>query len=207
MTKQKKATLVVAVYQEDLSWLDQITNTELSIVLINKGIHIQHPKAKCITIENIGVCDNSFAYYISKHYDELPDYMIFSQGHPFDHYKDMVDFLNNKEYEKGYKPLADFTIHIPRGEGTTIFVENMLDYYFPGIDFPAGAQYCVPKERIISKPKYFWDDLYNLLPWKEDTFTAYFMERTWHLIYNPEIKINESYKESDYFTPSKRLKT
>lgn len=204
-SNNKTAALVLAVYEEDLSWLDKITNNDIDIVLINKGVHTQHHRAKCITIENIGVCDNSFAYYISKHYDELPDYIIFSQGHPFDHYQNMIEFINTREYEKGYQPLADQTINIPRGEGTTRFVENMLDYHFPGIDFPAGAQYCVPRERILSKPKSFWDDLYDMLPWKEDTFTAYFMERTWHLLYNPEIKVKPNYRESDYFTLKQRM--
>jgi hypothetical protein len=206
MKKYKTTTLVIAVYNEDISWLDKITNNDIEIVLINKGIHTQHSRAKCITIENIGVCDNSFAYYISNYYDELTDYIIFSQGYPFDHFEKMIDFINNKEYKNGYMPLADKTIHIPRGEGTTEFVENLLDYKFPGIDFPSGAQYCVTKEILRNKPKYFWEDIYNLLPWKEDTFTAYFMERVWSLLYNTNIKINPNYKQSSYFMLKQNLK-
>lgn len=59
----KKLHLVIAVYNEDLTWLDQIDNDEVDILLINKGIHTSHHKAECITIENVGVCDNSFAYW------------------------------------------------------------------------------------------------------------------------------------------------
>jgi hypothetical protein len=64
----------------------------------------------------------------------------------------------------------------------------------------------VPKEMIHSKPKFFWDDIYSTLPWEEDTFVAYFMERSWHLIFDPNIKIKEGYKKSDYFTLKERLK-
>lgn len=197
---KKTATLVLATYNEDLSWLEEITNDEIEIIIINKGKHITHPKIKCITLENIGLCDNSYAYYISNFYNELSDYTILSQGHPFDHYEKMIEFINNKEYLNGYKPLTDKTIHIPRGEGTTIFVENILDFTFNGINFPAGCQYCVPKEIIHSRPQYFWSDLFTKLPWKEDTFTAYFMERIWSLLFNPNIPLRDGYDKTAYFT-------
>jgi hypothetical protein len=195
----KKATLVLAVYKEDLSWLDKITNPEVDIILINKGIHTEHHKAKCETIENIGVCDNSFTYYISKYYNELADYTIFSQGDPFDHFKNMIEFINNKEYEKGFTPLADQTIYIPRGEGTTNFIENMIDITFQGINFPCGAQYSVPKLHIQNRPESFWKNLLNRLPWKTHKFTAYFMERTWMFIYDTKINLNPNYLDTAYF--------
>jgi hypothetical protein len=204
-----KATLVIAAYKEDLSWLDNITNEDIDIVIINKGIHESHHKAKCITIKNVGVCDNSFCYYISEFYDQLSEYTIFSQGNPFDHYKNMLEFINNKSYEKtslpklgtyiGYKPLTDHYIYIPPKEGTDIFVEGMLDYKFNGINFPSGAQYCVCKKNIQSKPKKFWMDLFEYLDWEGNTFIAYFMERTWLLLYDDDININKEYLNSPYF--------
>lgn len=197
--KSHSVSLVLAVYKEDLSWLEKITNPDVEIILINKGIHTSHPRAKCITIENIGVCDNSYSYYFSTFYDELSDFTILSQGNPFDHYSNMIEFINNKEYLNGYTPLADLRIHIPRGEGTTIFVENILDYHFPGIHFPAGAQYCVTRDIIHSRPKVFWDNIYYKLCWREDSFIPYFMERMWHLLFNPQIPLRNGYENSAYF--------
>lgn len=195
----KKATLVIAAYKADLDWLNKINNDELDIVIINKGIHHSHPKAKCIDVENIGVIDHSVIYYISNFYNELSEYTIFSQDYPFDHYEGMIEFLNSKSYEKGFTPLADQTIHIPRGETTTNFIENMLDFTFEGINFPCGAQYSVPKSYIQNRPHSFWKNLLNRLPWKTHKFTAYFMERTWMFIYNLNIKLNPNYLNTAYF--------
>jgi len=141
----KKVTLVIASYKEDLSWLNSINNDEVDIVIINKGIHIHHEKAKCITIKNVGLCDHSFLYYISEFYDNLNEFTIFCQDNPFDHYKNMLGFINNREYENGFKPLSDRNIYIPPKEGTDIFVEGLLDLTFNGVYFPSGAQYCVTK--------------------------------------------------------------
>jgi hypothetical protein len=199
-----KVTLVIAAYKEDLSWLDNITNEDINIVIINKGDITSHPKAEVHTIKNLGVCDHSFLYYISNNYNSLYDYTIFIQANPFDHYSKTVEFINNKEYLNGFYPLADQSIHIPRGEGTTLFVEGILDFEFKGVHFPCGAQYSVPKENILSKPKYFWDDLLNIMPWEEDWFIPYFMERCWIFIYDPNIKINFNYLETPYFANSKK---
>tara|TARA_R110000868_G_scaffold8986_1_gene45522 strand:- start:11004 stop:12557 length:1554 start_codon:yes stop_codon:yes gene_type:complete len=195
----KKATLVIAAYKADLGWIDKIDNDDLDIIIINKGIHSSHPKAKCISVENIGVIDHSVIYYISNFYNELSEYTIFCQDYPFDHYSRMIEFLNNKDYEKSFMPLADKSIHIPCGEGTTNFIENMFDIQFNGIDFPCGAQYSVPKSHIQNRPESFWKDLLTRLPWKTHKFTAYFMERTWMFVYNTEISLNPNYLDTAYF--------
>ena len=195
----KKATLVIAAYKEDLGWLDNINNDELDIVIISKHTKYDVANAKLILLEDIGLCDYSFTYYLSTFYNELTDYTIFIQANPFDHYADMINFINKKEYLNGFKPLADQAIYIPPREGTDRFVEGILSYSFPGIHFPCGAQYCVTKDRILAKPKYFWDDLLNKLPWKVDWFIPYFMERCWLLIYDADIPINPNYLDTLYF--------
>jgi hypothetical protein len=199
-----KISLVIAAYKEDLSWLDNITNEDINIVIINKGDITDYPKAKVETIQNLGVCDHSFLYYISTNYNNLSDHTIFIQANPFDHFSGIVDFINNKEYLNGFFPLADKTIYIPPGEGTTLFVEGILNFKFKGVHFPSGAQYSVPKENILSKPKYFWDDLLNKLDWERDSFLPYFMERCWVFIYNPNAKININYLETPYFAHNKK---
>jgi hypothetical protein len=199
-----KVTLVIAAYKEDLSWLDNISNDEVNIVIVNKGDITSHSRATVYTTKNIGVCDHSFLYYISNNYDSLSDYTIFIQANPFDHYSKMIEFINNKGYLNGFFPLADQTIYIAPGEGTGFFIENILDFKFPGVNFPCGAQYSVPKENILSKPKHFWDDLLNVMIWEDDWFIPYFMERCWIFIYDTNIKINEDYLNTPYFANSKK---
>jgi len=196
---EPKATLVIAAYQKDLDWLDKIDNDELEIVLINKGRWTEHPKYKCITIPNIGVTDNSFIYYTSTYYDELREYTIFMQDFPFDHYEKALEFLNEKRYEKGFQPLADKRIYIAAGEDTQIFVEGLVNCNFIGVAFPCGAQYSVPKEYIHNKPKWFWENLRDKLPWYTHPFTAYFLERAWTYIYNPAHTAREDMLTTKFF--------
>lgn len=197
-----KATLVIAAYKEDMSWLNDITNTEIDIVIINKGT-VRPEGVTTFTIDNYGVCDHSFCYYLSNFYEQLREYTIFIQANPFDHYKNTLTFINEKQYEFGFTPLADKRIFIPRGEGTTRFVENIFDVVFLGVNFPCGAQYSVPAHIIKSRPKSFYDNLLHKLIWKTDSFVPYFMERTWPFVYSPEIGILPNYADTVYFT-SKR---
>lgn len=196
---KKEATLVVAGYKANLDWLDKIDNPDIDIIIINKGDHTSHPKARCITIPNIGVIDNSVIYYLSTFYNELSDYTIFSQDFPFDHFSTMVEFINSRGYREGFRPLADESIYIPKGDDTTRFIEGIMDVEFEGAEFPCGAQYSVPRSYVHRRPEQFWKDLYNRLPWYTHKFTAYFMERTWSFIYNQDLELNPNYLSTPYF--------
>lgn len=184
-----KVTVVIASYKNDLGWLNYITNPDVNIIVIKKGNALIYERAEeTIIIKNVGMCDHSFLYYISHFYDFLEDYTIFLQDYPFDHYRDTISFINSKEYLRGFKPLAEKFIPIPPGEGTDNFIESFLDITFQGVIFPGGAQYSVPKYNIISKPKKFWIYLYNELPWNENSFIPWWVERSWLFLYNPHIK-------------------
>ena len=72
--------LVIARYNEELDWVNNL-NKE-NVIIYNKGAD-EHSSA--IKRENIGREVESFFYYIIENYNNLPDYVIFLQGNPFDH--------------------------------------------------------------------------------------------------------------------------
>lgn len=72
--------IIVARYQEDISWLNPIMN---DCVIINKGEPLNIPNE--IITENVGRESHSYLKYIIDNYDNLPDINIFTQGNIEDH--------------------------------------------------------------------------------------------------------------------------
>jgi hypothetical protein len=149
---------------------------------------------------NVGREAQSFVFYLSTYYDILTKHSILLQANPFDHFPDLIEYINSGEHKNSeLVAITEKSIYIAPGEGTQTFVENIFDMNFTGINFPCGAQYSVDSSIILSRPKSFWDSLLTKMPWKEDGFLPYFFERCWPIIYSPDIKIKDNYLETPYF--------
>jgi hypothetical protein len=192
-------TIVISHYKENLDWVNDIDTQKTNIIVIDKG-ESNSVSFPTIQVQNIGREAHSFILYIVEHYDTLTEYTIFLQGHPFDHFTNLIDFVNNKEYKRHKLfPITEKTIYIPPGEGTQTFVENIFDMRFQGINFPCGAQYSVHRDMIKFRSKNFWESLLKKMPWKEDTFLPYFFERCWPIIYDTRIGVKDNYLLTTYF--------
>lgn len=210
---KKTATLVIARYKEDLSWVYSITNPDIELVILNKSKDklkmkplINNNKVKIIYLANIGREAHSFIYYVSTFYNQLSDYTIFVQGHPFDHYKDLLGFINQKQYN-GFKSLNDQSIVLSEnGKSTEKLFRSIIDYpikqqpheygfkfKFIGFHFPCGAQFCVPRNYLLNRPRVFWQSLLKYPKWKSNEELPYYFERFFILLYDPYYKINPSY--------------
>lgn len=209
----KKATLVIAKHKENIDWIYSITNPDIDIVIIDKGGKkiqikslINNNFTKIIYLKNIGRETYSFIYYISTFYNRLQNYTIFSQGNPFDHYSNMLNFINKKEYNK-FLPLSDKGVIITETNEATEKLFRLLVEYpqnqkpsdygaklkYTGFHFPTGAQYCVPKNFILNRPRIFWQSLISDLKWKENDQIPYLFERFFYMLYDPYYKINPNY--------------
>ena len=87
-----KNHIVISVYNENIEWIQHINRDVFEIYIYNKGnpatlnthnvpCHINH-------LPNIGRESHTYLYHIIEHYDCLPDKIVFTQGHPFDHVSD-----------------------------------------------------------------------------------------------------------------------
>ncbi len=99
-----KIELVVARYNEDLSWLKKI-NKNIKITIYNKGDPINF---KNIKLPNVGRESHTYLTHILNNYDNLADITIFTQADPFLHSPHFLTLLNYIDLFQPIQPLSSF---------------------------------------------------------------------------------------------------
>ena len=72
--------IVIARYNEDISWLDNYKN----VLIYNKGEKIES-KHQIVELPNIGREAHTILHHIVNNYENLADITVFLPGNPFDH--------------------------------------------------------------------------------------------------------------------------
>ena len=74
--------LVIARFQEDLSWIKELPDIFSKIIIYNKGnpIEIEIPKSEIHMLPNLGRDTHSYLYHVITNYNSLADITIFSLG-------------------------------------------------------------------------------------------------------------------------------
>jgi hypothetical protein len=157
--------LVIAKYNEDVNWIDQIDS---EYTIYNKGDIIEKPT---INVENIGRESETYLRYIKDNYNDLPDIIIFAQGHPFDHCSNFIEQVNSIDLQsKNYAFLSNLVLDASSDSGHNIsiiselideFIDSKFDHANTVWKFGAGAQYAVTKDCIIRKPIDWWIKLHE----------------------------------------------
>lgn len=139
-------TLVVARYNEDVSWLNLI---HANVVIVDKS-----------QVGNTGREAASYLWFIAKHYESLSGDYLFCQGDPFAHCPDFdyrVAMLGNAEcgarsaeVQFGARAKCDWTgaPHHPDLPIEEIAGELGLSQLPPEIEFTVGAQFLRSGEEI-----------------------------------------------------------
>jgi hypothetical protein len=162
--------IVVSKYKEDTSWTENIDKNYLFIY--DKS---ESPIPDSIPRRNIGREGETFLYHIIKYYNNLPDYILLLQGHPFDHfqYTTQEKFLSLLNYVINSRP--SITMPLFRD----LITENPSDYrglffseYYTFIfnksppeviSYSGGCQYIIPKSDILKKSLQFYKRLHFLM--------------------------------------------
>lgn len=102
--------LVVARFNEDLSWLSKVSDT-FQIIVYNKGLPVDIPARTKLPIKvrnlaNLGRETDTYLMYIIENYENFPDRIIFTQGDPFPHSPKFLDLLESTESWQPYQPLT-----------------------------------------------------------------------------------------------------
>ena len=111
-----KIEIVIARYNEDLTWLKKIPKT-IKITIYNKGlddIKIAGVKYDIIKLPNIGRESHTYLYHIINNYDNLAHKTIFCQGDSIFHSPGFLDLLKNVKLFEPVQPLSAF--YWPEGE-------------------------------------------------------------------------------------------
>jgi hypothetical protein len=100
-----KNHIVIARYNEDLSWAKNMPVENTQIFIYNKGGKIYDNfsnNTTVIDLENIGREAHTYLHHIIENYDSLPEKIIFTQARPDDHVSlnfksEFLEFLNTGE--------------------------------------------------------------------------------------------------------------
>ena len=102
-----KIRLVVAKYREDLTWLNQIVNHGLDVIIydksdisLNKSNDYVKVSDNYFKLPNIGREAHTYIKHIVENYDDLYDVEVFSQGGVYDHVPDFWNKVEILKYNK-----------------------------------------------------------------------------------------------------------
>jgi hypothetical protein len=181
--------LVVARYQENLNWLEDLPYARL---VYNKGEDLD---LTCVKLPNFGRESNSYLRYIIDHYHEMDEHVAFLQGRPFDHCPTLLEDLANYSGELtllGSRKVSDGLGRPDHGGlNVTEFAERigLVPPSDEMYEFCVGAQFIVPRRYIHSKPLNWWKKLLELHDVETEPHrgelnkSPWLMERLWHYIF------------------------
>jgi hypothetical protein len=195
----KKYDIVIARYNEDINWLTMIDTTKYNVKIYNKGEN--NINFEFIPLENFGRDAHTFLTYIVDNFNNLPEYVIFLQGNPFEHQKNVIDVIKNHDNQP-FVCLSDNILD----ERIDSWYENLVEINspmtFPNMkrfglretanailgdetpqkcQFAAGQQYIVNKKYILNRDLEFYKNIVKrfeidfVLPWH--------IERIWFNIF------------------------
>lgn len=172
--------VVVARFDEDISWLNEL---HWDYLIYNKGEYIDKEYK---SIPNIGREGETYLRYIIEFYNKFPDYISFVQGDPFPHCSNIINKINNTPLDNQIINLSDWIVNDnPDSALMSHNVESLgLNYTEHLFNFPAGAQFIIPKRYITNKSLNWWKKCYDV--YVSDDNNPWSFERLWPLIFNYE---------------------
>lgn len=183
-----KVNVVIARFKEDISWVKNLTH---ECIVFNKNEDdnstFQH------NLPNKGREGHTFTNYIVNHYDDLPDYVIFLQGNPFDHCESVLEKINEFNFKDDFYPLGrtyvrdvEEIINSTRDYGKNFGIE-----LGEIINFISGAQCIVSKELILKRDKLSYEKIRDSFPNVPTHLYSYYVEYLWPTIlnFNDKLKI------------------
>lgn len=188
--------IVISKYNENIDWSN---NLKSKVIIYDKS----NSDNNHIRLPNIGREAHTYLYHIIKNYDNLPEYLCFLQGNPFDHLNiENISQIENENFIKSnFIPLNK--IYSCELNGKPDHPNLNLDFIFDDlfiekpliVDFIVGAQFIVKRENILNRSLSFYEKLYKYF--EKDDINYYIMgvnkmpwvmERIWIYIFDTSIK-------------------
>jgi hypothetical protein len=188
----KKYDVVVARYKENIDWLDQLDSERFNIRIYNKGT--DDISREYTRLENYGNEAHTYINYIIENYDNLPEFVIFIQGHPFDHCVNVIEKIlahtnENLVVLSDYYLTEDISgwyehqMKIPDNYPVTMLrdVARIIlgDETPQKLQFGAGDQYILNSSLIRNRTKEFYQKILGMfradymLPWHLERLYLY----------------------------------
>jgi hypothetical protein len=195
----KKYDVVIARYEENLGWVEFLDPDKFNIKIYNKGG--ENLELDYVKLRNLGRDAHTFITYIVENYNSLPEYIIFLQGDPVFHCKDVIEIIREHK-EENYVCLSDHLIE----ESSDSWYDNLVEpnsiMINPGMrrfslresssyilgpeapnlyKFAAGQQYIVNKKYILNRDLEFYENI--LGQFEIDFVLPWHLERMWFNIF------------------------
>lgn len=213
--------VVVAKYNEPHHWIDECRAKGVPFVIYDKS---DQPMEGSIRVPNEGREAETLLRYIIENYDDLPDATVFLQGDPrgtpmfCPSYEGVVQTIVDiwEKLQAGqpaeYKPVlthqcpADLD-HVWARKAPTLN-EALFGTRSNGFWFGGGAQYMLPKENILCRPKRLYEIIrQRLLEFGWRSFDAFYqgldvgidawtLEIMWGAIFDPVNKLIDNYEDN-----------
>jgi hypothetical protein len=203
----KEQEIVIARYQEDISW-SYVYRDICSIY--NKGSkELEYHSENVVQLNNVGREAHTYLYHIINRWDYLADKTLFTQGNIADHigpntdlrffFDKRCDFIvKNGRYIKDYDPITGRLPHwgkwlndLETGKlrkaklSFTEWCATILKIDFKGgpVFYGPGATFSVSKDLISKKPITFYKHLLSFLEDHSNPEEGHYFERTWVYIF------------------------
>jgi hypothetical protein len=200
--------IVVAKYKEHLGWTER---SPWPVTIYDKcpGYRYNFPQLNYIDTKNFkyGREAHTYLLHITNRYHSLSKTTLFVQGMPFDHYPNFFDVMRTGyrhrdvtgiSWYKGNMACPNDSWFETTIEDTPIcmgirkdprWMEQRWTIALPGEKMPdpfifaSGAQFFVPKWRILQRPKSFYERLLLETQKEPCVLDAWFFEMLWFYIF------------------------
>jgi len=181
-TTKKDLEVIVARYNEDVNWIKELNYKS---TIYNKNIEDNHLFSN--NLENVGRESHTFFNHIVNNYDNLPEYLAFIQGNPFDHCKDVVNLINDFDFKTEFKELGVLHKLTMEYESINEQVESYskkigFDIKYP-IYMTPGAQYIISRRMIKKNSLEYYKNILNTLSFDAYPQSALDIEKTLFQLY------------------------
>lgn len=191
--------IVIAKYKEDVSWIDKLLNSNNNLFIYNKDKEDLRWK---FNLENWGKDPQTFLYHIINNWETLGEWVVFLQGNPFEHSKDVLNIINEFNYKESFKPLG--ASYIRDNQNILEMTEKWLgDIKLSNIDRPikfiSGMQCIVKRDLIKKRSLQEYKEIYDSIPkiisksssQNDNSINLWYIEYTWPNIlgFNKQLKV------------------
>lgn len=143
---------------------------------------------------NVGREGHTYYNFIYNNYDNLPEYIVFLQGRPYDHSPNLNTNLQkyiNSGFKSNFEFLSEDIINSNLNGNqydSNLPLKNIYEIIFGerketlDFQFGAGAQFFVSKQNILNKTKEFYKKIIELLDYNSNPIEGHVIERFHKLI-------------------------
>jgi hypothetical protein len=190
-----KVDIIISRFNENISWTSLLKNA----IIYNKGEPLNITNE--IMMKNVGREGHTYYKHIYDNYENLPDYTMFLQADPFDHYANVMEkieyFMESEDLNIDFELITDKVIIqniMYDNYDERLPLKRVFKYLYGDIDptevfveFGPGALFIVSKQAILSNSRDFYKKIVDILGKENCPVEGYSIERFHKMIFTKNL--------------------